>query len=72
MGDLYRAVGEGGDMIDFFFSPTRNAKAAKRFLGKALNGLRDWEKCVSSKDNSASKSFENQNKRDTCGLNLTL
>ncbi|GBR55100.1 putative transposase [Neokomagataea thailandica NBRC 106555] len=41
---LYRAVGKGGDRIDFFLSQTRNAKAAKRFLGKALNGLRDWEK----------------------------
>ncbi len=30
--------------IDFYLSPTRNAKAAKRFLGKALNGLKDWEK----------------------------
>ncbi len=25
-------------------SPTRRAKAAKRFLGKALNGLKEWEK----------------------------
>ena len=24
--------------------PTRNSKAAKRFLGKALNGLKDSEK----------------------------
>lgn len=30
--------------IDFYLSPTRNAKAVKRFLGKALNGLKDWEK----------------------------
>ncbi|AVA24296.1 IS6 family insertion sequence transposase domain-containing protein (plasmid) [Rhizobium sp. NXC24] len=28
----------------FYLSPTRNGKAAKRFLGKALNGLKDWEK----------------------------
>ncbi|GBR55038.1 putative transposase [Neokomagataea thailandica NBRC 106555] len=41
---LYRAVGKGGDTIDFFLSQTRNAKAAKRFLSKALNGLREWEK----------------------------
>ena len=33
-----------GDTIDFYLSPTRNAKAAKRFLGKALRGLKDWEK----------------------------
>ena len=31
------------DIIDFYLSPTRNTKAAKRFLGKALKGLKDWE-----------------------------
>ena len=41
---LYRAVDNFGNTIDFYLSPTRNAKAAKRFLGKALNGLNDWEK----------------------------
>src|SRR3546814_19103362 len=30
--------------IDFYLSPTRSAKAAKRFLGKALRGLKHWEK----------------------------
>jgi IS6 family transposase len=28
----------------FLLSPTRNARAAKCFLGKALTGLNDWEK----------------------------
>ena len=32
-----------GNTIDFYLSATRNTKAAKRFLGKALNGLKDWE-----------------------------
>ena len=41
---LYRALDKHGNTIDFYISPTRNAKAAKRFLGKALNGLKDWEK----------------------------
>lgn len=41
---LYRAVDKHGNTVDFYLSPTRNTKAAKRFLGKALNGLRDWEK----------------------------
>ena len=27
----------------FYLSATRNTKAAKRFLGKALRGLKDWE-----------------------------
>ncbi len=41
---LYRAVDKHGHTIDFYLSPTRNSKAAKRFLGKALKGLKDWEK----------------------------
>ena len=41
---LYRAVDKHGKTIDFYLSPTRSTKAAKRFLGKALNGLKDWEK----------------------------
>ena len=30
-------------MIDFYLSATRNTKAAKRFFGKALRGLKEWE-----------------------------
>jgi transposase-like protein len=41
---LYRAVDKFGNTIDFYFSPTRNTKAAKRFLSKTLNGLKDWDK----------------------------
>src|SRR3546814_10628832 len=41
---LYRAVDKRGDTIDFYLLPTRSAKAAKRFLGKALRGLKHWEK----------------------------
>ena len=41
---LYRAVDKRGDTIDFYLSPTRSAKAAKRFLDKALRGLKHWEK----------------------------
>ena len=40
---LYRAIDKHGSTIDFYLSPTRNTAAAKRFLGKALNGLKDWE-----------------------------
>ena len=36
---LYRAVDKLGNTIDFYLSATRNTKAAKRFLGKALRGL---------------------------------
>jgi IS6 family transposase len=41
---LYRALDKHGNTIDFYLSPTRNAKATKRFLGEALNGLKAWEK----------------------------
>lgn len=34
--DLYRAVTDDGRTVDVDLSRTRNAKAAKRFLGKAL------------------------------------
>ena len=40
---LYRALDKFGNTIDFYLSATRNTKAAKRFLGKALNGWKDWE-----------------------------
>jgi transposase-like protein len=40
----YRALDKLGNTIDFDLSPTRNARAAKRFLGKALNRLKEWEK----------------------------
>ena len=40
---LYRAVDKLGTTIDLYLSSTRNTKAAKRFLGKALRGMKDWE-----------------------------
>ena len=40
---LYRAVDKLGNTIDFYLSSTRNTTAAKRFLAKALRGLKDWE-----------------------------
>ncbi len=40
---LYRAVDSRGHTIDFFLSATRNSKAAKRFLGKALKSMKSWE-----------------------------
>ena len=44
MGLSLRAVDKFGNTIDFYLSPTRNTAAAKRFLGKTLNGLKGWEK----------------------------
>lgn len=40
---LYRAIDQRGKTIDFYLSRTRNAKAAKRFLGKALKSVKSWE-----------------------------
>ena len=40
---LYRALDKLGNTIDFYLSAARNTKAAKRFLGKALRGLKEWE-----------------------------
>ena len=40
---LYRAVDKCGDTVDFYLSATRNTKAAKRFLGKAVKCLKAWE-----------------------------
>ena len=40
---LYRAVDKLENTIDFYLSATRNTKAAKRFLGKALRGMKEWE-----------------------------
>lgn len=40
-GYLYGAVGKGSDAFDFYLLPKRITKAAKRFLAKALKGVRD-------------------------------
>ena len=40
---LCRTVDKFGDTIEFCLSPTRNTGAARRFPGKALNGLKSWE-----------------------------
>jgi transposase, IS6 family len=40
---LYRAVDSRGNTIDFYLSHTRNAKAAKRFLAKALHKRKPWD-----------------------------
>ena len=39
---LYRAIDKQGNTVDFYLSKTRNAKAAKRFLGKALKSIKSW------------------------------
>jgi IS6 family transposase len=52
---LYRALDKHCTTIDFYLSPTRNTAAAKRFLAKALRGLKDWERpTVINTDKAAS------------------
>ncbi len=36
---LYRALDKAGNTIDFYLSRTRNSKAAKCFLSKALKSI---------------------------------
>ena len=43
---LYRAITKRGKTLDFYLSSTRNAKAAKRFLGKILRRMKEYEKPV--------------------------
>ena len=38
------ALDKDGNTIDFHLSPTRNTAVAKRVPGKALGGLKEWEK----------------------------
>ena len=39
---MYRAIDKKSDTIDFYLCSSRNTKAAKRFLGKALKGMKSW------------------------------
>lgn len=39
---LYRAINKHGNTVDFYLSSTRNKKAAKRFLSKALKSIKQW------------------------------
>ncbi len=41
---LYRAIDGDGKTVNFYLSRTRNSKAAKRFLGKALKSVKSYGK----------------------------
>jgi IS6 family transposase len=41
---LYRAITKSGKTLDFYLSSTRNGKATKRFLGKILRRMKEYEK----------------------------
>jgi IS6 family transposase len=47
---LYRAIDKDGNTLDFLLSDRRDAKAAKRFLAKALRRNRDWKPQVINTD----------------------
>ena len=40
---LYRALDKRGNTVDFYLSKTRNIEAAKRFLGKALKSIPEYD-----------------------------
>jgi transposase, IS6 family len=50
---LYRAVDSQGQTLDFFFSPTRDAQAAKQFLLKALTASHSSKPRVINVDKNA-------------------
>ena len=50
---LYRAVDSQGNTLDFFFSPTRDAKAAKQFFLKTLAASHSSEPRVINVDKNA-------------------
>ena len=47
---LYRAVDSNGNTLDFMFSATRNASAAKRFLSKVLKSVHNQKPRVINVD----------------------
>lgn len=52
---LYRAIDSQGHTLDFYLSHTRGARAAKRFLVKALKRLKAWQRpCVINTDKAPS------------------
>jgi transposase, IS6 family len=51
---LWRAIDKHGRLIDFMLSDRRNAKAAYRFLGKALKIVKDWPPSSITTDKLAS------------------
>ena len=50
---LYRAVDSQGNTLDFFFSPTRDAKAAQQFFLKMLAASHSSEPRVINVDKNA-------------------
>src|SRR5512142_1807333 len=62
---LYRAIDKEGATLDFYLADRRNAKAARRFLAKALRRSRDWTPRVINTDkNPAYGEALRQMKRD--------
>ena len=63
---LYRAVDLGGNTRDFFFSPTRDAHAAKQFFLKTLAASHTMEPRVSTstKTPPPPKRLQNSKQRD--------
>lgn len=73
MAYLYRALDKPGNTIDFYLSSTRNTKAAKRFLRKALNSIpKDYyPKCINTDKNPTyGKALRELKSEGKCSPNL--
>lgn len=64
---MYRAIDKDGNTIDFLFCAKRNAKAATRFLQKALNRWHSANPRVinTDKDKAYPKAMENLTESDS-------
>ena len=70
---LYRAVDKTGNTIDFYLSRTRNTKAAKRFLGKALKSIPNYSHPSSintDKNPAYGKAIKELKTNDQCSEDL--
>jgi transposase-like protein len=72
---LYRALDKYGNTIDFYLSSTRNTKAAKRFLSKALKSIPKWahpEAINTDKNPTYGKAIAELKKEGKCAFDLQL
>ncbi|PSW18023.1 IS6 family transposase [Photobacterium sanctipauli] len=70
---LYRAITKEGHTVDFYLSRTRNQKAAKCFLGKALRSIEPHQhpKTINTdKDRSYTPALASLKKNKVCADNI--
>lgn len=70
---LYRAITKEGKTVNFYLSQTRNAKAAKIFLGKALRSIKPYlhpETLNTDKDRAYAPALSALKKEGVCRQNI--